>query len=65
MKKTDLMLIYLYNLSSRLDSDYEQLVLNSRSRKSDEVDYLELIMAKTRKDTVNDVLTEFIKIFDL
>lgn len=65
MTKKELFLIYLYNLSSRLDSDYEQLVLNSRSRKSDEVDYLELIMAKTRKDTVNDVLVEFIKIFDL
>lgn len=65
MTKKELFLIYLYNLSSRLDSDYEQLVLNSRSRKSDEVDYLELIMAKTKKDTVNDVLVEFIKIFDL
>ncbi len=64
MRKKDLILIYLYNLSSRYDREFEQLLLNLRSRDSDEVDYLELITAKIKKDTTNDILSEIVKILN-
>lgn len=64
MRKKDLILIYLYNLSSRYDREFEQLLLNLRSRDSDEVDYLELITVKIKKDTSNDILLEIVKILN-
>lgn len=64
MRKKDLILIYLYNLSTRYDREFEQLLLNLRSRDSDEVDYLELITAKIKKDTSNDILLEIVKILN-
>ena len=64
MRKQDLILIYLYNLSSRYDREFDQLLLNLRSRDSDEVDYLELITSKIKKDTVNDILSEIVKILN-
>lgn len=65
MTKRELIFLYFYNLSDKLDNDYDQLVLNNRSRKSDEVDYLELIIAKTKKDTINSVLVDVMKILGL
>ena len=64
MRKQDLILIYLYNLSSRYDREFDQLLLNLRSRDSDEVDYLELITVKIKKDTSNDILLEIVKILN-
>lgn len=65
LTKRELVFMYLYNLSCKCDNDYDQLVLNNRSRKSDELDYLELILAKNKKDTVNSILVDITKILGL
>lgn len=65
MKKSDLVLAYLYNLSSREDDLLHDLRMNVLKRSSDEEDYLELIMQKVRTDTINEIVLSVFRIYGL
>lgn len=65
MKKSDLVLAYLYNLSSREDDLLYDLRMNVLKRSSDEEDYLELIMQKVRTDTINEIVLSVFRIYGL
>lgn len=65
MKKSDLVLAYLYNLSSREDDLLHDLRLNVLKRSSDEEDYLELIMQKVRVDTINEIVLSIFRLYGL
>lgn len=65
MKKSDLVLAYLYNLSSREDDLLHDLRLNVLKRSSDEEDYLELIMQKVRVDTINEIVLSVFRLYGL
>ena len=62
MKKTDLMIAYIYNKSVQADRELEQMLHNIRGRKTDEEDYLECIIALTRKRVFDEVLLDLLKI---
>lgn len=57
-------LLYLMNQSDNLDNRYSELRDYIRYHKADEVDYIELIIAKARKDLFDEIradLTNIIK----
>ena len=58
MRNFELILSYLYHKSDRLDREYHQLWEYRRYRVLDEVDYLELIIAKVRMDTFDEFSRE-------
>lgn len=62
MKKLDLILISIYNKSQNADNDYDVLLYNIRKRNVDEIDCLELALAKNRCNVLNEVLTDILKI---
>ena len=62
MNKYDLIIAYLYNKSVQSDREYEQLISNLRCRKADEEDYLECIISKARRDIVDEILLDILKI---
>lgn len=46
---------YLYNRTTRLEEDYNSKLSFYRYHKTDEVDWLELIIAKARKDLMQEI----------
>lgn len=56
----DLTLLYQYfwNKQVRADNDLTQLINNLTLRESDPLDYLEIIMAQTRKAVVEEISRE-------
>ncbi len=64
MTKKELIISYLYNKSVRADTEYEQLRYNVRYREADESDMLEQIIQKVRKDTIDEILLEVLKIYE-
>lgn len=64
MRKTELIIAYLYNKSVQADRELEQIKYNLRGREADEADMLECIISKTRADTINEVLLKVLQILD-
>ena len=62
MTKTDLILMYLYNKSSRADADLDNLKYSLRHINVDEIDALDFVIQKTRTDTINEVLSEVFRL---
>lgn len=60
----DKLIIYLHNKSSKLDDDYTENSAYYRYRKPDEVDYLELIIRKVRKDLFNEIVQDIMLILN-
>lgn len=52
--KVDVM-SYLYNRTSVIEEEYLAKSAYMRYHRVDEVDYLELIIAKARKDLINEI----------
>lgn len=46
---------YLYERQLRLEEDYNAKLSFARYHNNDEVDFLELIIAKARKDLINEI----------
>ncbi len=46
---------YLYNRTSQIEQEYAQKLSYNRFHNTDEVDYLEIIIAKARKDLMNEI----------
>lgn len=46
---------YLYNRLSALEEDYNSKINYFRYHKADEVDHLEIIIAKSRKDLMSEI----------
>lgn len=61
----DKLIIYLYNKSSRVDLEFHQQQHNLRYRVPDEVDYMEAIIAKVRRDMYNEIAGEILSLLKL
>ena len=46
---------YLYHKLTSLEEEYNNKISYFRYHKADEVDYLEIIIAKARKDLMNEI----------
>ncbi len=58
----DKIFVYLLHKSQFLDNDYDSQKSYYRYRNCDEVDYLECIIKKARKDLINEIMTDIISI---
>ena len=65
MKFKDKILIYLHNKSSLIDSEYNEHINYSRYHNVDEVDYLELIIRKVRRDTYYEISKDIFALLSL
>jgi len=50
-----IVLQYLYNRSTVIEEDYVSKLSYNRFHSTDELDWLELIIAKARKDLMNEI----------
>ncbi len=62
MTKVDMIIAYIYNKSEREDEKFSALRKTLTHRTVDEEDCLELIIQKTRMDTINEVLIELLRL---
>lgn len=46
---------YLYNRTTQIEEDYLSKIAYNRFHNTDEVDWLEIIIAKARKDLINEI----------
>lgn len=46
---------YLYNKETAIEQDYLSKISYNRYHNTDEVDWLEIIIAKARKDVINEI----------
>lgn len=51
---------YFFNKSTAIDNYYQSLVDNFRLFNSDELDYVELLIARTRKNLIDEIQHEVI-----
>lgn len=58
MKST--ILLYLMNVSDRAEENFNGLRDYCRYHNLDEVDYIECIIAKVRRDTINRIKTDIV-----
>lgn len=65
MTKTDMILAYAYNNATKLDNEFDQMLANIKSRNVDEIDMLELIIAKAKAEEANENLTKIMRIMGL
>ncbi len=56
---------YLYNRTELLEQEYLQKSLFNRYHKTDEGDWLELIIAKARKDLINEISKDLLLLLDI
>lgn len=49
---------YLYHKLTSLEEEYNNKISYFRYHKADEVDHLEIIIAKARKDLINEILQD-------
>ncbi len=61
----DKLILYLHNKSITIDNDLQENVNFFRYRRLDEVDYLELIIKKVRKDLFNEILSDIMSIMKI
>lgn len=61
----DKLILYLHNKSITIDNDLQENVNFFRYRRLDEVDYLELIIKKVRKDLFDEVLSDIMSIMKI
>lgn len=60
-----LLLSYFYNRSAVLDNEYNTKLQYFRYHNGDEVDCLEIIIAKARKDLINEILNDIINLMHI
>lgn len=58
MNFKDKTIVYLYNRNTQLDNEYNRLVSNYRFHQADECDLLEIIIAKARRDLMDELLLD-------
>lgn len=46
---------YLYNRTTQIEEDYNAKICYNRFHNTDEVDWLEIIIAKARKDLIQEI----------
>ena len=61
----DKLVIYLVNKANRIDDDYDNALRVVRWHSADDVELLETIIAKVRKDTFNEVMQEILTLLKL
>ena len=65
MNFKDKLIIYLYNRQNAIEEEFDNTIQNVRFKRNDEVDYLECIIAKSRKDLVNEIIGDIMNILSL
>lgn len=63
MKTT--ILLYLMNQSDFADNRYNELRDFARYHNVDEVDYIETVIAKVRRDTINEIKTDIVNLLKI
>ena len=63
MKTT--ILLYLMNISDDADNRYNQIRDFSRYHNTDEVDLIEQLIAKVRRDTINEIKTDIVNLLKI
>lgn len=58
-------LLYLVNRCDKADEDYQTALHYFRYHKSDEVDLLEIIIKKARRDVLHEVLQDTVNLLKL
>ena len=61
----DKLVIYLVNKANRIDDDYDNALRVVRWHSADDVELLETIIAKVRKDTFNEVMQDILTLLKL
>lgn len=56
----DTLYAYLYNKSEAIDDYYTRLADNYRIFSADEMDYIELLIARTRKRLIDEIQQEIV-----
>lgn len=63
MKTT--ILLYLMNISDTADNRYNELREFYRYHNADEVDLIEQVIAKVRRDTINEIKTDLVTLLKI
>lgn len=63
MKTT--ILLYLMNISDTADNRYNDIREFSRYHNVDEVDLIEQVIAKVRRDTINEIKTDILNLLKM
>lgn len=58
----DKILIYVYRKLTETEDDYENTIRRLRYSKADEVDYIESLVAKVRKDVITEISADIMAI---
>lgn len=58
----DKLIKYLFNKQNRIDEEYDNILHTVRFSRNDEVDYLECIIAKVRKDLIKEIIGDIMSI---
>lgn len=53
---------YIYERVSKIEDEYNSKISYFRYHKADEVDHLEIIIAKARKDLINEIMQDLNKL---
>lgn len=61
----DKLILYIYKKGDEIETDYENHQHFIRFHKVDEVDFLEMIIRKVRRDTYNEILADFMAILSM
>lgn len=65
MKLSDKIIIYLYNKQNSLEDEYNEHENYYKYRRKDENDYLESIIALTRKNLINEIIGDIMLILNI
>ena len=65
MTKKDLLLVSIYNKCDRAECEFDEYLQRVRYSNPDEVELLEHIIRKVRRDTLREVLGDIMKILSL
>lgn len=60
-----LVMAYLYNRSARLEAEEDEKRQFCRFHHCDEIDYTELIIAKARKDLINEITRDIMNLLNI
>lgn len=65
MNFKDKLIMYLYNKSTAIEIDYQEHIQYTRFHNLDEVDYLESIIRKVRRDTYDEIRQDIYTLLSL
>lgn len=65
MTLKDKIILYVYNKSDTAENEYNEHINYYRYHKADEVDHLETIIRKVRRDTIKEITSDLLGLLKL